>query len=153
MKLWRSFIMRNLNQMTFKDGTESARLALGGALILAAVARTALLMKLPLVITSGTDGLHSGPMDPHHLGQAFDVRSQGLPDKKAVLQAIMGELADLEAQLVGPRALDAGFGGYVTAHFFGTLEGEGTDNEHFHFQVRRARPLPQKGKLPYVALA
>lgn len=86
-----------------------------------------------LIITSGTDGTHSGLSDPHHSGRAYDVRSHDLASKDGVLLTIMLALND------GP--LLPGDGGIVTEHFFGWLENVGQDDEHFHIQVRRGVSL------------
>lgn len=85
-----------------------------------------------LVITSACDGSHSGLTDPHHLGKAYDVRSHDFRDKESVLLTIMNEL--------GTPVVDSG--GYVTEKFFGWLEQAGTENEHFHCQVRHGVEYP-----------
>lgn len=87
-----------------------------------------------VVITSGTDGDHSGPLDPHKLGCAYDVRSHTFaPDAKdAFVQAVLGELGTPMRS----------FGGWVTEKFFGWLENEGQPGEHFHFQKRHGVDYP-----------
>lgn len=87
-----------------------------------------------LTITSGTDGEHSGPADPHHLGCAYDVRSHDLDadHKSNVLFLVM-------SQLGSPTP---GSGGLVTDKFFGWLEQAGTADEHFHFQLRHGAVYP-----------
>lgn len=99
-----------------KPGVEFAVVAPAGFLILQAVKAASRVLKVDLTITSGTDGKHSGPTDPHKTGEAFDIRSRGVdPETKAlVLNAVMGELPPLR--------------------FYGFLEGAGTANEHFHIQ-------------------
>lgn len=89
----------------------------------------------PLTITSACDGEHSGPDDPHHLGEAYDVRSHDYDaaTKHAILIDVMITLEDGE-----PVAKD---GGWVTEHFFGWLEQAGTPDEHFHFQLRRGMTI------------
>jgi hypothetical protein len=88
-----------------------------------------------LTITSGVDGPHSGVFDPHHSGRAYDVRSQDLSDKQAVLGAIMDAFQD--------GAVWHQDGGLMTTNFFGWLEDAGTTNEHLHVQVRRSvQPTP-----------
>ncbi len=103
-----------------KDGVQFNVFAPGGALILDALKAASKTLGVDLTITSGTDGVHSGPQDPHHLGNAYDVRSHDLaPDVQAkVVPAVMALLG--------------------WEHFFGFLEAPGTDNAHFHFQVKRA---------------
>lgn len=72
----------------------------------------------PITITSARDGVHSGPTDPHHLGEAFDIRTHGLPD--ASVSAILDGLR----QMLGGR-------------FFAFLEAQGTTNAHIHVQRRK----------------
>ena len=80
-------------------------------------------LNLDLVITSACDGEHSGPNDPHHRGEAFDIRSHDFDEdqKNSILNNI--------SRTLGPR-------------FFGFLESPGTDNEHFHFQVKKGTTYP-----------
>lgn len=87
-----------------------------------------------LTITSGTDGTHSGPDDPHKSGKAYDLRSHDFPEpqKSNVLRWIMLELGS------DPQPQD---GGLVTDFFFGWIEAAGTPNEHFHFQLRHGMSL------------
>lgn len=68
-----------------------------------------------VTITSGTDGVHSGPLDPHKLGMAFDIRTKDLSAANKHLLLI-----DLQKSL-GP-------------HFHAFLESPGTPNEHIHCQ-------------------
>ena len=84
---------------------------------------------LALVITSGADGEHTGPLDPHKFGKAFDVRSHDFTaeQKNEVLTSVMKELGEIRPAIGG---------GYITEFFFGWLEAEGKPNEHFHFQLR-----------------
>jgi len=103
-----------------------------GQAILDALTKVAGTLAFDLVVTSGTDGLHSGSNDPHHSGNAYDVRSHDLVNKQDILMAVMEELGQPSP----------GSGGYVTAKFFGWLEQTGTDNEHFHFQLRRGQVYP-----------
>lgn len=87
-----------------------------------------------ITVTSGADGTHSGPDDPHFYGRAFDVRSHdfSIIAKGSFVQKVLSYLGD-------PQPKD---GGYVTAYFFGWLEQSGQDNEHFHFQLRRGMSYP-----------
>ena len=75
-----------------------------------------------VTITSACDGAHSGPDDPHHRGEAYDVRTHDVPDKNALL-------AEIEKRL-------------NPTYFFVFIEGEGTDNEHIHGQVRKGVTYP-----------
>ena len=95
----------------------------GGFRILSAVDQCA--NKLgDLRITSGCDGAHSGPDDPHHTGNAFDVGSHefSTEQKDLILAQIMNYLG--------------------WERFYGFLESPGTDNEHFHFQVKKGTVYP-----------
>jgi hypothetical protein len=107
-----------------KDGVSFAIIAPGGFRILSAIDQASRRLVLDLVITSGCDGEHSGPADPHHRGEAYDVRSHDFtPDQKnGILSNIMATL------------------GYE--NFYGFLEAPGTDNEHFHFQVKKGTVYP-----------
>lgn len=107
-----------------KDGVEFTKIEPAGFRIIAAIDHASRSLGLDLTITSACDGAHSGPNDPHHLGQAFDVRSHDLTSemKDRVLQFVMAELG--------------------TDRFFGWLEAAGTDNEHFHFQIKKGTTYP-----------
>jgi len=102
-----------------KPGVEFTTIAPAGYCILAAIKAASVRLGVDLTITSACDGQHSGPSDPHKLGEAYDVRSHDLvPElRPRVVHAVMAELGD--------------------ARFFGFLEAPGTSNEHFHFQRRR----------------
>lgn len=112
------------NVIRTKDGVLFSVILPSGFAILAAIQQTAVALSVDLVITSGTDGCHSGQLDPHHRGEAYDVRSQGFsPElKQAILNGVMAKL---------------GFD-----RFYGFLESPATDNEHFHFQVKRGTTYP-----------
>ena len=72
------------------------------------------------VITSAADGAHSGPADPHHTGEAFDLRTR---DLSAAQKSLL--LHDLQAGLYrDPR------------QFYAFLEAPETPNEHIHCQRR-----------------
>ena len=62
--------------ITTKEGVLFQKIAPAGFRILSAIDQVSQALSVNLVITSGTDGEHSGPNDPHHRGEAFDVRSQ-----------------------------------------------------------------------------
>lgn len=84
-----------------------------------------------LVVTSGTDGTHKVG-SKHYTGQAIDVRSHTFrgEDKLQFVGAVIGRFGD-------PLALATSTGpGFQTADrkWLGILEGQGTPNEHFHFQ-------------------
>jgi len=90
-----------------------------------------------LVITSGTDGEHSGLADPHKLGSAYDIRSQSFPgpDSKVVfIKQVIGLLGN------APPIEESG--GWAGGKFWGWLEDADTTNEHFHVQLRKGETYP-----------
>ena len=115
--------------LTINEGVKITKFTFAGLQILFALEKMG-----DFVITSAEDGTHTGPDDPHHLANAFDVRSRDILNKEAVLLDIM-------------NALDDGLptessGGYVTKHFFGWIEVPGEPNEHYHFQLRKGMTYP-----------
>lgn len=107
-----------------KDGVEFTVIAPGGFRMLSAFDQVAGHNTFDLTVSSACDGEHSGPADPHHSGNAYDIRSHDFtPDQKdSVLSGIMGILG--------------------WERFYGFLEDAGTDNEHFHFQVKKGTEYP-----------
>lgn len=99
-------------------------IAPGGFRILSAIDQTAKKLNCDLVITSACDGTHSGPDDPHHRGEAYDVRSHDFSAEQKDL---------VLAQIMNCLGWDS---------FYGFLESPGTDNEHFHFQVKKGTVYP-----------
>lgn len=95
-----------------------------GFKILEAIKGAAQDLRIDVTITSGSDGLHSGPGDPHHTGEAYDVRTRDLaPEvKQALLRGIQSRLDGDSSQ----------------RRFFTFLESPGTSNEHIHSQRRKA---------------
>lgn len=77
-----------------------------------------------LVITSGSDGAHSGPDDPHHLGHALDLRTHNFPTR--------ADRFALASQL------EARLGKF----FFAFVEDPDSPNEHVHVQVRKGCVYP-----------
>lgn len=75
-----------------------------------------------LTITSACDGEHSGENDPHHRGEAYDVRTHDLTDKDFVLSRIK--------QVLGED------------RFFAFLEDPDSDNEHIHCQIKKGTTYP-----------
>ena len=114
-----------------KPGVEFAVIAPAGFAIISAIVSASASLGSPLTITSGTDGEHSGPNDPHHRGEAYDVRSQDFPAvmRPTVLSSIMHGLG-----LPQPGSTAAEV---FTENFYGFLEDAGTANEHFHVQLRK----------------
>jgi hypothetical protein len=99
-------------------------IAPAGFRILAAIDQAAQKLDCDLTITSACDGEHSGPNDPHHRGEAYDVRSHDFSaeQKDRILAQIMQQLG--------------------WERFYGFLEAAGTENEHFHFQVKKGTVYP-----------
>lgn len=112
-----------------KDGVRFDVIAPGGFRILAALEYCADRIAHDLTIASGTDGEHSGPDDPHHRGEAYDVRTHDLPDKQLALDCIKDFLAIPRDEQQGSR-------------FFAWIEAEGQPNEHIHVQVRKGTVYP-----------
>lgn len=104
-----------------KDGVEFTLIAPGGARILAALDYVAGQIAHDLTITSACDGAHSGSDDPHHRGEAYDVRTKDLPDKQLALSTLESFLGE---------------------RFFAWIEDADTDNEHIHVQVRKGTVYP-----------
>lgn len=105
-----------------KPGVLFTVISPAGFQIINALTRAAVIINHDLEITSACDGEHSGPDDPHHLGQAYDVRTHDLPDKNLVL-ATLKSLLDYNK-------------------FFVWIEDEGTPNEHIHAQLRHGVNYP-----------
>lgn len=120
-----------------KPGVQFTVIAPAGFRLLSAIEWAARTMGVDLTITSACDGVHSGPNDPHHRGEAYDVRTHGLsPSQVAdaldlILQACRGDDDPTPAPNPAvPHSLE-------TATFFGFLEEPGTDTEHLHVQLRQ----------------
>lgn len=107
-----------------KDGVSFAIIAPAGFALLAAIELATWTIDQDLTITSACDGEHSGPDDPHHRGEAYDVRTHDLPNKYDALKAIQSHLPD------------------YTNRFYAFLEDEGTENEHIHCQIKKGTTYP-----------
>jgi hypothetical protein len=105
-----------------KAGVQFAIIAPGGFEILRAITEAAMGLSYDVMITSGTDGTHSGPNDPHHRGEAYDVHTKDVPDKQELLYSIMKHLAPDQ--------------------FYGFIEDENMPNEHIHVQVKKGTVYP-----------
>jgi len=100
-----------------KEGVEFSVIAPGGFFILQALKKTSRNLDIDLTITSGTDGVHSGPDDPHYHGEAYDIRSHDIPDnKKQVIYMLNMTLGN---------------------KFYAFLEDPDQSNEHIHVQVAK----------------
>jgi len=107
-----------------KDGVLFTIIAPGGFRILEAISSVARHLGIDLTITSACDGVHSGPDDPHHRGEAYDIRTHDMPaDMKPVVLNALQALLPL-------------------ASFYAFLEAPSTDNEHIHVQVRKGTVYP-----------
>ena len=93
----------------------------GGIRIVAAIDAVAKSLDHDVTITSVCDGLHSGPEDPHPLGNAVDVRTHDLVDPQKFLAELKFEL--------GPA-------------FYAFIEDPGEPNEHIHAQVSKGTVFP-----------
>lgn len=117
--------MSILGVVLVKGGVQFTKIAPAGFRILSAIDQCSKALSLDLTITSACDGEHSGPDDPHHKGEAYDIRSHDFPNeslKQMVLDDIMRRL---------------GF-----ESFYGFLEASGTDNEHIHIQRKKDTIYP-----------
>lgn len=109
--------------VTFKEGAKFDMIAPGGFVLLKAIQLAADACNVNLTITSGTDGTHSGLADPHHRGEAYDVRVHDFAPE--VQQKILEEIQNA----AGPA-------------FFAFIEDPGTSNLHIHCQVRKGTKYP-----------
>ena len=110
--------------LLIKPGVEFGEvLAPAGARILDVLKRLAPKYQFNLVITSARDGVHSGPSDPHHSGEAFDLRTHTLTDTQ--IQLLLLDLR--EALYREPRL------------FYAFYEAAGTANAHIHCQRRAGK--------------
>jgi hypothetical protein len=107
-----------------KTGVLFTVIAPGGFHILSAIDQVATKLDCDLVITSACDGEHSGPDDPHHRGEAYDVRSH--------------DFSQAQKDLVLAQAMNI----LGRDRFFGFIEAPSTDNEHFHIQVAKGAVYP-----------
>jgi len=111
-----------------------------GFRILAALDRIALHWSRDLCLTSGTDGIHSGSVDPHKTGEAYDVRSNdctNADEKQRLAHMMIVELCTSPGELVF-----ASSGGWANDHFFAFVEDPGGPNEHIHVQRRKGQFYP-----------
>src|SRR5690349_10410610 len=113
-----------MNVVRKKDGVQFTDIAPAGFRILGALDEACQEVGLDLTITSACDGAHSGPNDPHHRGEAYDVRSHDFSpsQKQHVLDAVMKRLG--------------------WEHFYGFLEDPNSENEHFHIQIKKGTTYP-----------
>ena len=111
-----------MGRLLVKTGVDFGEaFAPAGARILDVLKRLVAGYPFDVTITSARDGAHSGPGDPHHSGEAFDLRTNTLTsEQKALL------LLDLRETLYkAPRK------------FYAFLEAPGQPHEHVHVQRRK----------------
>lgn len=104
-----------------KEGVQFKMGAPGGFVILGAFLHAAQAIAHDITITSGADGTHSGPEDPHFKGEAYDCRIHDLPDPQLALKAMQDFAGD---------------------RFFFWIEDAGQDNAHIHGQVKKGTIYP-----------
>lgn len=104
-----------------------------GFRILAAASDFARDFPTDIYLTSGTEGVHSGPQDPHPMGRAYDFETHlwGHDTKQAFVRAIVER-----AEGNGAAAAQVNLG-WGTAHYWGWIEQEGQPTEHAHVQYRK----------------
>jgi hypothetical protein len=112
-----------VNVVRTKPGVEFSVIAPGGFVLLSAIEQAAMECRVDLTITSGTDGEHSGPNDPHHRGEAYDVRTHDFSEW------VKAQIVSVIQRYAGPA-------------FYVFLESPGTDNEHIHCQVSKGTNYP-----------
>lgn len=115
-----------MGRLLVKPGVEfGGVLHPAGARILEVLKQIVAELPFDVTITSSRDGMHSGVGDPHHSGEAFDLRTHSL--SPAQKQGLLGRLkAGLYREPTGPGR-----------RFYAFLEAPGTDNEHIHVQRRK----------------
>lgn len=127
-----------MNALRTKEGVQFARIAPAGFRILAALQTAVAVFERDLVITCGTEG--HGSADPHTLGEAYDVRAQGLPVEttlalvsywKQQLGAAFTVLYECPQRPSGPLADVAYINPHATA-------------PHFHLQRKAGTTYPSE---------
>lgn len=111
-----------MGRLLIKDGVDLGTvLAPAGARLFEVLKQLVSTYELNVTLTSVRDGVHSGPEDPHHSGEAVDIRTHGLTTDQGALL-----LRHLQRALYrDPR------------RFYVTLEKAGTPDEHIHCQRRQ----------------
>jgi len=104
-------------------GAYKGTIAPAGFVLLGALVKATHDIGHDLTITSGSDGCHSGETDPHHSGEAYDVRTHDLTNEQKQLAL------DTISREAGPL-------------FYAFLEAGGTENEHIHCQRARNTIYP-----------
>jgi hypothetical protein len=125
-----------------KPGVRFTTIAPAGFAMLSAITRAAALCHADVMITSACDGSHSGPDDPHHRGEAYDLRTHGYP--ASVRDALLYHVLDLLRGAGEPPATPVPgiLRSFATSQFFGFIEDADAENEHLHVQIRKGRAFP-----------
>lgn len=110
-----------------KAGVLFTKIAPAGFRILRAFDQTATSLGIDLEVTSACDGEHSGPADPHHSGEAYDLHTQSYTSETKA------KILDTIIRILG------------TEYFYTFLEDAGTPNEHIHSQRKRGTVFPPVG--------
>lgn len=125
-----------------KAGVQFTVISPAGFRMLGAIERAARALAIELVITSACDGDHSGPGDPHHDGEAYDLRTRALTDIQKdtlcfeIIRGCSDDVPALPLPIYGvPRS-------QASSTFFAFVEAAGTPNEHIHVQLRKGRNYP-----------
>jgi len=113
-----------MNVVRIKNGVQSV-LSPAGIRILSALDHVAQALGRDITVTSGSDGEHSGPSDPHHFGNAYDIRTHDDPDKQQLIVALLNRLAETDQ-----------------GRFYAFIEDDGGPNEHIHCQLRKGTVYP-----------
>jgi len=109
---------KQVAKVNVKEGV-TAILSPAGIRLLGVLDAVASLLGRDITITSGSDGLHSGESDPHHFGNAYDIRTHDDPDKQQLVTTIENKLAEISP-----------------GKYYVFIEDEGSANEHIHAQLR-----------------
>ncbi len=126
-----------LGMVLVKNGVLFTTIAPAGFRLLGAIEASARELACDLTITSACDGTHAGLNDPHHRGEAYDIRTHGMTDgqKDDVLRRILDHCSNGPNDPALPLAPVAR--SWATRDFFGFVEKPGTDFEHLHVQLRK----------------
>lgn len=111
-------IKSGVDFQTSTPGIDRDSLAPAGARILEVLKQIAASSPFDVTITSAADGTHSGPADPHHSGEAFDIRTHGLSPEQII-------------RLLGDVRIRLGI------RFYAFVEAPNQANEHIHIQRRK----------------
>lgn len=126
-----------IGRVLVKPGVQFTLIAPAGFRLLSSIDYAARMLALDVTITSACDGAHSGPADPHHRGEAYDIRTHGLaPDQADTLLAVIINACRGRGEPM-PQPADGVARSLATGTFFGFVELPGTDNEHLHVQLRK----------------